>query len=94
MFFCSTIVLVFTLAFWRQYFNLYPLIGLLVYFLFGSDISLIYHMIRGQGTIKLYVVYNVLEVISFYKLIINYKLKSLEVVGCVFFLYILKVQLF
>lgn len=26
------------------------------------DISLIYHMIRGQGTIKLYVVYNVLEV--------------------------------
>lgn len=27
-----------------------------------SDISLIYHMIRGQGTIKLYVVYNVLEV--------------------------------
>ncbi|KAG8382677.1 hypothetical protein BUALT_Bualt05G0102100 [Buddleja alternifolia] len=28
----------------------------------GSDISLIYHMIRGQGIIKLYVVYNVLEV--------------------------------
>lgn len=28
----------------------------------ASDISLIYHMIRGQGTIKLYVVYNVLEV--------------------------------
>lgn len=27
-----------------------------------TDISLIYHMIRGQGTIKLYVVYNVLEV--------------------------------
>ncbi|KAK4491844.1 hypothetical protein RD792_002621 [Penstemon davidsonii] len=27
-----------------------------------ADISLIYHMIRGQGTIKLYVVYNVLEV--------------------------------
>ena len=27
-----------------------------------SDISLIYHVIRGQGTIKLYVVYNVLEV--------------------------------
>uniref|UniRef100_A0A2N9EDE4 Uncharacterized protein n=1 Tax=Fagus sylvatica TaxID=28930 RepID=A0A2N9EDE4_FAGSY len=26
-----------------------------------TDISLIYHMIRGQGTIKLYVVYNVLE---------------------------------
>ncbi|PKI71250.1 hypothetical protein CRG98_008350 [Punica granatum] len=26
------------------------------------DISLIYHMIRGQGTIKLYVVYNVLEI--------------------------------
>ncbi|KAL9457019.1 hypothetical protein AB3S75_006117 [Citrus x aurantiifolia] len=28
----------------------------------GTDISLIYHMIRGQGTIKLYVVYNVLEI--------------------------------
>lgn len=27
-----------------------------------TDISLIYHMIRGQGTIKLYVVYNVLEI--------------------------------
>ncbi|KAG6399083.1 hypothetical protein SASPL_140557 [Salvia splendens] len=27
-----------------------------------ADISLIYHMIRGQGIIKLYVVYNVLEV--------------------------------
>jgi hypothetical protein len=27
-----------------------------------SDISLIYHVIRGQGTIKLYVVYNVLEI--------------------------------
>ncbi|OAY29335.1 protein POLLEN DEFECTIVE IN GUIDANCE 1 [Manihot esculenta] len=27
-----------------------------------TDISLIYHMIRGQGTIKLYVIYNVLEV--------------------------------
>ncbi|XP_020672701.1 protein POLLEN DEFECTIVE IN GUIDANCE 1 [Dendrobium catenatum] len=27
-----------------------------------TDISLIYHMIRGQGTVKLYVVYNVLEV--------------------------------
>ncbi|KAF3785583.1 POLLEN DEFECTIVE IN GUIDANCE 1 protein [Nymphaea thermarum] len=26
------------------------------------DISLIYHIIRGQGTLKLYVVYNVLEV--------------------------------
>ncbi|PRQ25827.1 putative Tapt1 family protein [Rosa chinensis] len=26
-----------------------------------TDISLIYYMIRGQGTIKLYVVYNVLE---------------------------------
>ncbi|KAF3320518.1 hypothetical protein FCM35_KLT15214 [Carex littledalei] len=26
------------------------------------DISLIYHVIRGQGTIKLYVVYNVLEI--------------------------------
>ncbi|CAH9106139.1 unnamed protein product [Cuscuta epithymum] len=26
-----------------------------------TDISLIYHMIRGQGTVKLYVVYNVLE---------------------------------
>ncbi|KAL9256139.1 POLLEN DEFECTIVE IN GUIDANCE 1-like protein [Drosera capensis] len=29
-----------------------------------TDISLIYHMIRGQGTIKLYVVYNVLEAIT------------------------------
>ncbi|OWM67788.1 hypothetical protein CDL15_Pgr010725 [Punica granatum] len=28
------------------------------------DISLIYHMIRGQGTIKLYVVYNVLEAVT------------------------------
>ncbi|KAJ0987584.1 hypothetical protein J5N97_005940 [Dioscorea zingiberensis] len=27
-----------------------------------TDISLIYHFIRGQGTVKLYVVYNVLEV--------------------------------
>ncbi|KAI4384510.1 hypothetical protein MLD38_002656 [Melastoma candidum] len=27
-----------------------------------TDISLIYHLIRGQGTIKLYVVYNVLEI--------------------------------
>ncbi|XP_052732680.1 protein POLLEN DEFECTIVE IN GUIDANCE 1 isoform X2 [Vigna angularis] len=27
-----------------------------------QNISLIYHMIRGQGTIKLYVVYNVLEI--------------------------------
>ncbi|XP_039145362.1 protein POLLEN DEFECTIVE IN GUIDANCE 1 [Dioscorea cayenensis subsp. rotundata] len=27
-----------------------------------TDISLIYHFIRGQGTIKLYVVYNVLEI--------------------------------
>ncbi|XWS69482.1 hypothetical protein CRYUN_Cryun04dG0182600 [Craigia yunnanensis] len=27
-----------------------------------TDISLIYHMIRGQGTIKLYVVYSVLEI--------------------------------
>lgn len=27
-----------------------------------TDISLIYHMIRGQGAIKLYVVYNVLEI--------------------------------
>uniref|UniRef100_A0A7N0ZTN7 Protein POLLEN DEFECTIVE IN GUIDANCE 1 n=1 Tax=Kalanchoe fedtschenkoi TaxID=63787 RepID=A0A7N0ZTN7_KALFE len=26
-----------------------------------TDISLIYHMIRGQGTIKLYVLYNILE---------------------------------
>nr|KJB81554.1 hypothetical protein B456_013G150200 [Gossypium raimondii]KJB81555.1 hypothetical protein B456_013G150200 [Gossypium raimondii]KJB81556.1 hypothetical protein B456_013G150200 [Gossypium raimondii]KJB81557.1 hypothetical protein B456_013G150200 [Gossypium raimondii]KJB81558.1 hypothetical protein B456_013G150200 [Gossypium raimondii] len=26
-----------------------------------TDISLIYHMIRGQGTIKLYMIYNVLE---------------------------------
>eukprot|EP00268_Persea_americana_P054786 TRINITY_DN6311_c0_g1_i8.p1 TRINITY_DN6311_c0_g1~~TRINITY_DN6311_c0_g1_i8.p1 ORF type:complete len:616 (+),score=80.37 TRINITY_DN6311_c0_g1_i8:140-1987(+) len=28
----------------------------------ATDISLIYHIIRGQGTIKLYVVYNVLEI--------------------------------
>ncbi|XP_077235999.1 protein POLLEN DEFECTIVE IN GUIDANCE 1-like [Tasmannia lanceolata] len=28
----------------------------------ATDISLIYHFIRGQGTIKLYVVYNVLEI--------------------------------
>lgn len=27
-----------------------------------TDISLIYHMIGGQGTIKLYVMYNVLEI--------------------------------
>ncbi|CAM8983273.1 unnamed protein product [Rhodiola kirilowii] len=27
-----------------------------------TDISLIYHMIRGQGTIKLYVLYNILEI--------------------------------
>ncbi|KAB1205891.1 Protein POLLEN DEFECTIVE IN GUIDANCE 1 [Morella rubra] len=35
-----------------------------------TDISLIYHMIRGQGTIKLYVVYNVLEI--FDKLCLNF----------------------
>ncbi|GFP83582.1 protein pollen defective in guidance 1 [Phtheirospermum japonicum] len=29
-----------------------------------ADISLIYHMIRGQGIIKLYVVYNILEAIT------------------------------
>ncbi|KAB1993438.1 hypothetical protein ES319_D13G030200v1 [Gossypium barbadense] len=29
-----------------------------------TDISLIYHMIRGQGTIKLYMIYNVLEIID------------------------------
>ncbi|CAH2066039.1 unnamed protein product [Thlaspi arvense] len=29
-----------------------------------TDISLIYHMIRGQSTIKLYVVYNILEAIT------------------------------
>ncbi|KAJ9554116.1 hypothetical protein OSB04_018161 [Centaurea solstitialis] len=29
-----------------------------------TDISLIYHMIRGQGTIKLYVVYNILEILD------------------------------
>uniref|UniRef100_A0A5B7B1H1 Protein POLLEN DEFECTIVE IN GUIDANCE 1 n=1 Tax=Davidia involucrata TaxID=16924 RepID=A0A5B7B1H1_DAVIN len=33
-----------------------------VFLLQQTDISLIYHMIRGQGTIKLYVVYNVLEI--------------------------------
>ncbi|KAJ6845051.1 uncharacterized protein M6B38_290175 [Iris pallida] len=42
--------------------------GCLIVLVFGvttlhmTDISLIYHIIRGQGTIKLYVVYNVLEV--------------------------------
>jgi hypothetical protein len=30
----------------------------------NADISFIYHYIRGQATIKLYVVYNVLEVLS------------------------------
>ncbi|AAF16565.1 unknown protein; 60214-63582 [Arabidopsis thaliana] len=30
----------------------------------ATDISLIYHMIRGQSTIKLYVVYNILEAIT------------------------------
>ncbi|CAA7394899.1 unnamed protein product [Spirodela intermedia] len=29
-----------------------------------TDISLIYHIIRGQGTVKLYVVYNVLEILD------------------------------
>uniref|UniRef100_A0A161ZHW4 Protein POLLEN DEFECTIVE IN GUIDANCE 1 n=1 Tax=Daucus carota subsp. sativus TaxID=79200 RepID=A0A161ZHW4_DAUCS len=33
-----------------------------VFLLEQTDISLIYHIIRGQGTIKLYVVYNVLEI--------------------------------
>ncbi|KAK3421425.1 hypothetical protein EUGRSUZ_G02079 [Eucalyptus grandis] len=53
-----------------------------------TDISLIYHMIRGQGTIKLYVVYNVLEI--FDKLCQNFGgdvLKTLfnsaeELAGC------------
>jgi len=31
-------------------------------FIVVLDISLIYHIIRGQATIKLYVIYNVLEV--------------------------------
>ncbi len=30
----------------------------------NADISFIYHYIRGQATIKLYVVFNVLEVLS------------------------------
>ncbi|KAK1308547.1 Protein POLLEN DEFECTIVE IN GUIDANCE 1 [Acorus calamus] len=30
----------------------------------ATDISLIYHFIRGQGTVKLYVVYNVLEIMD------------------------------
>ncbi|XP_074324720.1 protein POLLEN DEFECTIVE IN GUIDANCE 1-like [Apium graveolens] len=33
-----------------------------IFLLQQTDISLIYHIIRGQGTIKLYVVYNVLEI--------------------------------
>jgi|APAra0007618328_1042625.scaffolds.fasta_scaffold04294_1 hypothetical protein len=33
-----------------------------VFLFVSTDISLIYHMIRGQSTIKLYVVYNILEV--------------------------------
>ncbi|XLR68826.1 hypothetical protein HN51_015911, partial [Arachis hypogaea] len=38
-----------------------------------TDISLIYHMIRGQGTIKLYVVYNVLEVSIFIIINLSYR---------------------
>ncbi|KAL9311033.1 Protein POLLEN DEFECTIVE IN GUIDANCE 1 [Arabidopsis thaliana] len=33
-----------------------------VFLFVSTDISLIYHMIRGQSTIKLYVVYNILEI--------------------------------
>lgn len=46
---------------WTSGHPTYLLIGLRLFF-FVADISLIYHVIRGQGTIKLYVVYNVLEV--------------------------------
>lgn len=46
------------------------------------DISLIYHMIRGQGTIKLYVVYNVLEVTSLCALLRDL---MIEILICLFF---------
>uniref|UniRef100_A0A6M2EHB6 Protein POLLEN DEFECTIVE IN GUIDANCE 1 n=1 Tax=Populus davidiana TaxID=266767 RepID=A0A6M2EHB6_9ROSI len=48
-----------------QDFGIESTISFFYYYYFiaaASDISLIYHMIRGQGTIKLYVVYNVLEI--------------------------------
>ncbi|XP_043695440.1 protein POLLEN DEFECTIVE IN GUIDANCE 1-like isoform X2 [Telopea speciosissima] len=41
-----------------------------------TDISLIYHMIRGQGAVKLYVVYNVLEI--FDKLCQNFGVEMLQ----------------
>ncbi|XP_051149007.1 protein POLLEN DEFECTIVE IN GUIDANCE 1-like [Andrographis paniculata] len=37
-----------------------------------ADISLIYHMIRGQGIVKLYVVYNVLEAITLSTCIVSH----------------------
>ncbi|KAK7350657.1 hypothetical protein VNO77_09513 [Canavalia gladiata] len=43
-------------------FGCFLIMGCGVVLLQRTDISLIYHMIRGQGTIKLYVVYNVLEI--------------------------------
>ncbi|KAJ4762649.1 Protein POLLEN DEFECTIVE IN GUIDANCE 1 [Rhynchospora pubera] len=43
-------------------FGCFIVLGLGVTSLQMIDISLIYHVIRGQGTIKLYVVYNVLEI--------------------------------
>ncbi|KAI4336236.1 hypothetical protein L6164_014785 [Bauhinia variegata] len=43
-------------------FGCFLIMGCGVTLLQRTDISLIYHMIRGQGTIKLYVVYNVLEI--------------------------------
>lgn len=58
-------LVVFMPTYWYIHFPfLFPL-SYLLYLFTSSDISLIYHMIRGQGTIKLYVVYNVLEVRKF-----------------------------
>ncbi|XP_074584542.1 protein POLLEN DEFECTIVE IN GUIDANCE 1 [Curcuma longa] len=57
-----------TRQFWRlsaaelSDFGCFFVLVLGVYSLQLADISLIYHFIRGQGTIKLYVVYNVLEI--------------------------------
>ncbi|KAH7516240.1 hypothetical protein FEM48_Zijuj10G0114200 [Ziziphus jujuba var. spinosa] len=50
-----------------------------------TDISLIYHMIRGQGTIKLYVVYNVLELISWSNCTVWFVLISYLCLLCHFF---------
>ncbi|XP_078429467.1 POLLEN DEFECTIVE IN GUIDANCE-like protein isoform X2 [Wolffia australiana] len=54
----------------------------------STDISLIYHIIRGQGTVKLYVVYNVLEIFdnllqSFGEDVLQVLFNSIEgVAGC------------